>query len=100
MKENVNSIFKFEQYIVKSIDFNYNLDSVDGKADLSVRFSLFPRYPMLLNIWLEDEEFPAAGKLLVDKSADHYLTIEDAVTAGELFLRKLKEADDIQAIRP
>lgn len=66
---------------------------LDGKADLSVRFSLFPRYPLLLNIWLADEEFPAAGKLLVDKHADHYLTIEDAVTAGEVLLRKLKEAD-------
>lgn len=85
---------------LRNIFMGLGAEFLDGKADLSVRFSLFPRYPMLLNIWLEDEEFPAAGKLLVDKSADHYLTIEDAVTAGELFLRKLKEADDIQAIRP
>lgn len=66
---------------------------VDGRADLSVELMLFPRYPLLLNIWVADEEFPAAGKLLVDKNADHYLTIEDAVTAGEVLLRRLKEAE-------
>lgn len=65
---------------------------VDGRADLSAELMLFPRYPLLLNIWMADEEFPAAGKLLVDKSADHYLTIEDAVTAGEVLLRRLKDA--------
>ena len=66
---------------------------VDGRADLSAELLLFPRYPFLLNIWMEDEEFPAAGKLLVDKSADHYLTIEDAVAAGEVLLRRLREAE-------
>ena len=66
---------------------------VDGRADLSAELLLFPRYPFLLNIWMEDEEFPAAGKLLVDKNADHYLTIEDAVTAGEVLLRRLREAE-------
>ena len=66
---------------------------VDGRADLSAELMLFPRYPLLLNIWMEDEEFPAAGKLLVDKNADHYLTIEDAVTAGEVLLRRLREAE-------
>mgnify|MGYP005782995901 FL=1 len=66
---------------------------VNGRADLSAELLLFPRYPFLLNFWMEDEEFPAAGKLLVDKSADHYLTIEDAVTAGDVLLRRLKDAE-------
>ena len=66
---------------------------VEGRADLSAELQLFPRYPFLLNIWMEDEEFPAAGKLLADKNADHYLTIEDAVTAGEVLLRRLKDAE-------
>ena len=42
MKENVNSIFKFEQYIVKSIDFNYNLDS--DEEDYEVDFSVNPNF--------------------------------------------------------
>lgn len=69
---------------------------VNGRADLSAELLLFPRYPFLLNLWMEDEEFPAAGKLLVDKSADHYLTIEDAVTAGDVLLRRLKDAEHVK----
>ena len=70
-----------------------------GRADLSAELLLFPRYPFRLNMWLEDDEFPASGKLLVDKSADHYLTVEDAVTAGELLFRRLKEAEKQYADR-
>lgn len=62
-------------------------------ADLCVVFPFLPRYPVTVKIWFADEEFPASGKMLVDKSADHYLTIEDAVTVGEVMIRKLWEAE-------
>lgn len=62
---------------------------VDSRADLAVEFSFFPNCPVLLNIWFADEEFPATGKLLIEKNADHYLTIEDAVTVGEVILQYL-----------
>lgn len=55
-----------------------------GKADLCIELSFFPKYPVFFNIWLADEEFPVSVKMLVDKSADHYLSIEDAVTLGEI----------------
>lgn len=42
MKENINSIFKFEQYIVKSINFNYNLDSEED--DYEIDFSVNPNF--------------------------------------------------------
>ncbi len=60
-----------------------------SKADLSMEIPVLPRYPMTVNIWWADEEYPASGKILLDASADHYLTIEDAVTAGELVLTRL-----------
>lgn len=60
-----------------------------GKADLSVEFPFLPRYPVLLNIWFEDEEFPPSAKMLVDQTADHYLTVEDAVTLGTLLLEQI-----------
>lgn len=63
---------------------------VEGRADLCAVFPFLPRYPLRLNIWLADEEFEASGKLLVSRSADHYLTIEDAVTVGETLLSRLK----------
>lgn len=65
---------------------------VKERADLCAVFPFLPRYPLWLKIWFADEEFEASGKLLVSKSADHYLTIEDAVTVGEIFLSRLKSA--------
>lgn len=62
------------------------------KADLTVVFPLLPRYPLHLSIWFADDEFPAAGKLLIDASECHYLSMEDAVTIGEE-LFKLLEAE-------
>lgn len=62
---------------------------VASNADFTVRFDFLPYYPLLLKLWFADEEFPASGKLLVDAGADHYLTIEDAVTAGQVVMEKL-----------
>ena len=62
---------------------------VDSNADLCAEFCYLPRFPMALRIWFADEEFPASGRLLLNASADHYLTIEDAVTAGQLLMYKL-----------
>ncbi len=66
-----------------------------SRADLSAVFHLFPNYPITVNIWWADDEFPASGKMLVNASADHYLTIEDAVTAGEVLLNRLQQIDEI-----
>ena len=67
-------------------------DFRDSNADLCAVFPFLPRYPVAVKIWFADEEFPASGKMLVSASADHYLTVEDAVTAGEVMLLKLEEA--------
>lgn len=66
----------------------------NGKADLCVELPFLPKYPVTLNFWEADEDFPASGRLTVDESAAHYLTIEDAVTVGELILSKLKEKNE------
>lgn len=58
-------------------------------ADLCVKFSYLPNYPVYLKLWYGDEEFPASGRLLLDDSAPHYLSIEDAVTVGTLILESL-----------
>ncbi len=66
----------------------------DSNADLCAVFHFLPNYPLWLKVWFADEEFEASGKLYLSKSADHYLTIEDAVTVGEILLSKLKEQED------
>ena len=64
-------------------------EQVKSNADICMKFDFLPNYPLWLKIWLADEEFEASGKLLLSKSADHYLTVEDAVIVGEIFLTKL-----------
>ena len=63
---------------------------VDSNADLCAVFPLFPRWPMTLKLWFADDELPASAKLLLNASADHYLSVEDAVTAGEVLIQELE----------
>lgn len=68
---------------------------MDGKiiksnADLCVVFDYLPLYPVMLKIWFADEEFPGTGRMFLDKSADAHLTVEDAVTVGEMILEELQ----------
>lgn len=63
----------------------------NSKADICAEILFFSMYPMTMNIWLADDEYPISGKILLDESADHYLTIEDAVTAGEVLLGRIAE---------
>lgn len=62
-----------------------------SNADFCVKFEMMPRYPVWLKIWFADEDFPASGRMLLDSSAEHYLSIEDAVTVGTLILDRLKQ---------
>lgn len=62
----------------------------DSNADLCFEFPFLPNYPITLKIWLPDDEFPLSARLFLDASADHYLTVEDAVTAGSLLLEELR----------
>ena len=63
-----------------------------SNADVAWRIPFLPRFPVTLQIWLPDEEFPASGRLLVDESADHYFTIEDAVGVAELVLEEIMQS--------
>lgn len=60
-----------------------------SNADVCAVFSLFPRYPITMKLWFADEEIPGSGRLFLDECAGHYLSVEDAVTAGSLLLERL-----------
>jgi len=60
-----------------------------SNADVAYRIPFLPRFPVTLKVWLPDEEFPASGRLMLDSSADHYFTIEDAVTVAEIIIERL-----------
>lgn len=57
-----------------------------SNADLCAQFQFAPHYPVWLKFWFADEEFLASGRMLLDASAEHFLSIEDAVTVGGLIL--------------
>ena len=56
-----------------------------SNADLCAVFDLFPRYPITLKLWFADDEIPGSGRLMLDRSAGHFLS----VTAGTLLLEEL-----------
>lgn len=74
---------------VTNICKNIGGELIASNADIAFQIPFLPRFPVMLKIWLPDEDFPASGRLLLDSSADHYLTIEDAVTVAEIILEKL-----------
>ena len=48
-------------------------EPIPSNADAAFRIPFLPNFPVVLKIWLPDEDFPASGRLLLDSSADHYL---------------------------
>ena len=64
----------------------------EGKGDLCFCVPFAPRFPVFLQIWLADEDFPASGHLYLDISAGRYLTIEDIVTVGEILIKRFEDA--------
>ena len=68
---------------------NIGGEPIISNADAAWQIPFLPNFPLFLKIWLPDEDFLVSGRLFVDASADHYLTIEDAVTVAELLLEKL-----------
>jgi len=68
-------------------------EPIDSNADGAYRIPFLPKFPVVLKIWLPDEDFPASGRLLLDSSADHYLNIEDAVTVAEILLERITQEE-------
>lgn len=64
-------------------------ERIQSNADIAYRIPFLPRFPVTLKVWFPDDEFPASGRLLIDESADHYFTIEDAVTVAELLIERI-----------
>lgn len=62
---------------------------VPSNADFCAVFPFLPLYPITLKIWFADEELDGSGRLLLNESADHFLTVEDAVTAGSILLENI-----------
>lgn len=64
---------------------------VDSNADICAILPFLPCFPVMLKIWLADDEMELSARMMVNAAADHYLTIEDAVTVGSIVMEKLKK---------
>jgi hypothetical protein len=58
-------------------------------GDTVVLVKAFPRVPILLQLWRGDDEFPADGNLLFDKTISNYLSTEDVALAAGLPIYKM-----------
>ncbi len=56
------------------------------EADLSAVFLFLPRFPIMLKLWLPDEEMAGSANILFDASANHYLHTEDIAVAVSLIV--------------
>ena len=61
-------------------------------ADHAFVFWLFPRLPILLQLWEGDDEFPPEVRLLYDTSASNYLPTEDLAVIARYFSARLVRA--------
>lgn len=59
------------------------------KADLAAVLHFAPRFPIKLQYWCADEEFPASLRMYVDANAVHYLSTEGAGTACVLTIKEI-----------
>jgi len=64
----------------------------EGKGDVSCIVYFAPRFPVMLNFWEADDEFPASVRMYVDAQAEHYLTLEAAGTACGCVINKITDS--------
>lgn len=71
---------------------------VDAKmADVSLTFRPFPRIPITLILWREDDEFPPEGNILFDATIKHFLSGEDiAFLAGTVVYKLMASAKGLK----
>jgi len=50
-------------------------------ADAAYSFRVFPRLPVAVLLWVEDDEFPARVSLLVDRTAHHHFPLDALLAA-------------------
>ncbi|MCR4895075.1 MAG: DUF3786 domain-containing protein [Eubacteriales bacterium] len=80
--------------IIKAVECLGGEIREDPKADLSAVFRFMPGYPFLLNMWFSDDEFPASGKILIDRSVSMFLGTEANGTLASMLAEMLCDAAD------
>ena len=61
----------------------------DGLGDAAAKIEALPRVPVTLVVWGGDDEFEASGKILFDRSIQHYLSTEDIAWLSGMIVYRL-----------
>lgn len=64
---------------------------IKGKGDVCMVFNFAPYFPVQMNYWEPDDEFPASGRLLCDTTAENFLGVEAAGFAMDLLITYILE---------
>jgi hypothetical protein len=59
------------------------------QADVSVRLNIFPKLPVDVLVWLEDEEFPAKVTILLDRGTPRHYPVEGVASSVNLLTRRM-----------
>lgn len=62
-----------------------------GKGDVAYQLPMFDFFPVLVQFWNSDEEFPASLQIYVDKNALQFMHFETLWYAASHLLERLKE---------
>lgn len=74
------------------LDIGKRLGGVPVKlGDAAVTLMAFPKVPITLVLWAGDEEFPASGNILFDRSASEFLPTEDYAVLASFVVITLKK---------
>ena len=63
-----------------------------GYGDASFRLQVLPRVPVIVVLWVADDEFPARASFLFDSTADAHLPLDAILALAGVMSRKLMEA--------
>lgn len=80
--------------VVESACARIGMKIEKSNADLCASTTLAPFFPVIMKLWFADPEddLPPSGRIFVDRTADHFLTIEDTVLLCEyLIVDRLKQ---------
>jgi len=63
-------------------------------GDASTKISVFPRLPIIVVIWMGDDEVPSSANILFDSTAGYHLSTEDLAAIGDIVADSLVLLDD------
>ncbi|MEM1844643.1 MAG: DUF3786 domain-containing protein, partial [Ignisphaera sp.] len=90
VKQNMNAfekVFGYKQGLLYKAAEAFDYEKIDI-GDEAVKIYILPKVPIVISVWLGEEEIPPSVSILYDKSVTHYLDCEaSSIMAGVTLTR-------------